>query len=82
MRPLVLVDTGPIVAFLHNDDSNHLWVRKQFETLALPFLTCEAVLTEAAYVLSRVGLRAETVFDLVTAGGIIVGFDMAEEALS
>lgn len=80
MKPLILADTGPIVAFLDRNDAHHRWAEEQFQQWPLPFLTCEAVLTETAYVLYRAGLPPETVFDLIENGGLSVAFDMEAEA--
>ena len=55
MPPTVVVDTGPIVALLDADEARHEWARTQFETLRAPLLTCEAVLSEASFLLRRAG---------------------------
>lgn len=55
MPPTVIVDTGPIVALLDADEAHHEWARDQFQTLAAPLLTCEAVLSEASFLLARAG---------------------------
>lgn len=47
----ILLDTGPIVAFLNKRDQYHEWVIEQFAELLPPFYTCEAVLSEACYLL-------------------------------
>ena len=39
MRPLVLLDTGPLVAFLNRRDSHHLWAKQQINRLTPPLLT-------------------------------------------
>jgi predicted nucleic acid-binding protein len=41
----VLVDAGPIFAYLHSKDQHHDWARAQFERFA-QFVTCDAVLAE------------------------------------
>ncbi|MCY4283866.1 MAG: PIN domain-containing protein [Thiotrichales bacterium] len=53
--PTVVVDTGPIVALLDADEAHHDWARRQFDMLAAPLLTCEAVLSEASFLLQRSG---------------------------
>ncbi|QXD15868.1 hypothetical protein GQ464_002660 [Rhodocaloribacter litoris] len=78
--PVILADTGPIVAYLREKDAFFGWAYEQFSTLPLPFLTCEAVLTEAAYVLYRSGGYPEAVMELVSAGALRVGFHMEKEA--
>ena len=57
-RPTVIVDTGPIVALLDADERHHRWARTQFESLDAPLLTCESVLSEACFLLRRVGADA------------------------
>ena len=78
--PSFIVDTGPMIAALHADDRYHAWAVDQFRTRPLPFLTCESVLTEVAFVLDRVGLPRASAFDLVLAGAVVTDFDMAHEA--
>jgi len=81
MKPRILADTGPLVAFLHEDDRYHSWAVEQFATQRLPFYTCEAVLTETAYILDRLGLAPQTVFDLILSGAVVVNFEMEKEAV-
>ena len=47
----VLVDTGPLVALLADDDAEHDQCVEQSRTLNKPFLTTWPVLTEAAWLL-------------------------------
>jgi len=51
----VIIDAGPLVAFLVKEETHHQWVIDQFRNLPAPFLTCEAVLTEAFQVYRREG---------------------------
>lgn len=51
MTDRVIIDTGPLVAFLHQDDQHHRWAVDRFKELAPPFLTCESVLSEACFLL-------------------------------
>jgi uncharacterized protein len=50
-RERVLVDTGPLVALLADDDAEHIRCLEQSKSLAKPFLTTWPVLTEAAWLL-------------------------------
>lgn len=72
MDASVVVDTGPIVAMLDADEANHDWVMSQVERLRPPLITCEAVLTEAAFLVSRAGARPSVVPQLVTRGFVAV----------
>ena len=66
--PTVVVDTGPIVALLDAGEAHHGWARGQFDTLAPPLLTCEAVLSETSFLLQRVGADPSLPVTLVERG--------------
>lgn len=50
-----LIDTGPLVAALDRSEPHHDWAVTQLESLEPPLLTCEAVLSETAFLLRRAG---------------------------
>ena len=68
MPPTVVADTGPIVALLDADEAHHEWARDQFQVLAAPLLTCEAVLSEASFLLARAGADPSLPLALVERG--------------
>jgi uncharacterized protein len=76
----VIVDTGPLVAFLLEAESRHDWVAEQFRLLPAPFLTCEPVFTEAAYFLSRTHFGMEKLFALLEQGLLRIDFAILNEA--
>jgi len=51
MRRRVVVDTGPLVAFLDKRDRHHDWAVSQWSQIEAPLLTCESVLSEACFLL-------------------------------
>lgn len=53
-RPGVLLDTGPLVALLSEDDANHDRARQIFAACAPPFHCCEAVVAEACFLMRKV----------------------------
>lgn len=55
MARTLLVDTGFLVALLNRRDSLHLWAKTQAPRYAPPWLTCEAVLSEAFHLLGAPG---------------------------
>ena len=55
MAKTLLVDTGFLVALLNRRDSLHLWAKTQAPRHAPPWLTCEAVLSEAFHLLGAPG---------------------------
>lgn len=51
----IIIDTGPLVGFIDADDQWHAWSVARFNALPGPFLTCEAVISEATYLLGAEG---------------------------
>lgn len=45
----VILDAGPLVAYLAADDEFHAWAKERLAGCALPLLTCESVLSEAFF---------------------------------
>ncbi len=57
---------------LDADEANHGWVMSQIERLRPPLVTCEAVLSEAAFLLQRARAPSFLVPQLVTRGFVSV----------
>jgi uncharacterized protein len=64
----VIVDTGPLVAFLVREEIHHDWVKDQFRQLPAPFLTCEPVLTETFFLVRHLRLGPARFFALLNSG--------------
>ena len=81
MRPTVVVDTGPIVALLDADEARHDWARARFKELRAPLLTCEAVLSEASFLLRHAGADPSLPVRLVRRGVLEVAglFDESDD---
>jgi predicted nucleic acid-binding protein len=79
MRSGVVMDTGPLVAYLSAREAHHDWAVEQFATLQLPFLTCEPVLTEACFIAGRNGVAAARVLEAVERGVLRLGIHLDEE---
>jgi predicted nucleic acid-binding protein len=75
----VIVDTGPLVAFLNRRDRYHSWAVEQFGSLPPPLLTCEPVLSEAAYLVRDLNGGPEAVLELVARGVVSPTFRLLEE---
>jgi predicted nucleic acid-binding protein len=54
MARRVFVDTGPIVALLDRRDTHHEGAKREIAHLREPLLTCEAVVSEVFFLLSRI----------------------------
>jgi predicted nucleic acid-binding protein len=75
----VLADTGPLVAALNANDEHHAWAREVFGRLSPPVFTCEAVLSEAQFLLNERGGDPLAVLDWVRRGVINLAFDAEDE---
>ena len=74
-----LLDTGPLVSFLATGVRYHKWAVEQWKRLPPPLLTCEPVLTEAAFLLKREGRDPDAVFELLERGVIRVALTIQKE---
>lgn len=61
----IIVDAGPLVAFLSEGDAHHDWAVEQLGRLRPPLLTCDAVLSEVCFLLRSARLDATTALDVV-----------------
>lgn len=74
-----LIDTGPLVALLVGDDRHHGWALEQSKQAPPTVLTCDAVISEALFLLKREGHEVDHLFDLVHAGFLHSAFDFHAE---
>ena len=74
-----LLDTGPLVSFLAAGLKHHSWACDQWKMFRPPMLTCEPVLTEAAFLLKREGQEADLLFELLERGVIRIALNLQEE---
>jgi predicted nucleic acid-binding protein len=80
MKESVLLDTGPLVAWLCRGDRWHRWAVQTFATISPPLVTCEPVLTEACFLYAREGGDPGRLLRAVAAGHIRVGLAVEQEA--
>jgi len=65
---------------INRRDRYHQWAVAQWEQSRGPLLTCEAVLTEACFLLNRTAGQGKAVMDLVVRGSVAVALDVADNA--
>lgn len=75
----VLVDTGPLVAYLDRADQYHDWVKEEFQQLTRPLRTCEAVVAEALFLLRRGGIHPDGLLNLIIRGVVVIEFSLSSE---
>jgi len=82
VRGAALLDTGPLVAFLNRRDRFHAWAVAQLAEIEPPLLTCEAVLSEACFLLRHDPAGPDAVLELVHDDLVQVGFHLQTEIVA
>ena len=77
MATSALVDAGFLVALLSRRDGNHRWAAAQAPRLPPPWMTCEAVLSEASHLLGGYGTRS--LASLLRRGALVCGYRFADD---
>ena len=79
MDRVAVLDAGPLVSFLASGLQHHQWAVEQWKQLRPPLLTCEPVLTEAAFLLKREGRDADPLFALLERKIVAIGIAVEEQ---
>lgn len=80
MKRQVILDTGPLVAFINGRDKYHKWSISQWAQIDPPLLTCEAVLSEACFLLKDNEGGQAAVLELLRRGILRMPFRIDEHA--
>ena len=78
----VIVDTGPLVAFLNKNDSYHEWAKTQFSIITPPFISCESVISEACFLLRHFSNGARNILELIERELIVLPINLQTESKS
>ena len=78
MKEKVILDTGPLVAFLNRRDKFHKWALENWDQIQPPMLTCEAVISEACFLLAGSNTGIDTVIQLIQRKIIALSFHLHE----
>lgn len=79
MAGLVLADTGPLVAALRKRDRHHSWTRAQLAACRAPLVTCQAVVSEAFFLLQGVSGGREALAAMIDRRSLEVQFNFQDE---
>lgn len=79
MRSNIILDTSVLVALLSRQDDRHTWAKTTAEAIAKPLLTCEAVLTEACFLLRNYDMGRGEVLRAVRQGYMQIPFRVVDE---
>jgi predicted nucleic acid-binding protein len=74
----ILADTGPLVAYICQPDQHHRWAVATFASFYEPIYTCEAVISEAIFLLESANLGTETFLQLLERGVVRTDFSLEE----
>ena len=67
---MILVDTGPLVALIHEDDNEHRICKDTFLTFSEPLGTVWPVLTEALYLLNFSWEAQIALWEMIQVGAV------------
>lgn len=79
MERQIILDTGPLVAYLDIRQEHHRWVTRQFARIDQPLITCEAVLTEACFLLASFPRAIEMIAKYLREGVVHCEFTFGEK---
>lgn len=79
MHEKVIMDTGPLVAFLDRSEAHHTWAVDQFRQMSVPLLTCEPVLTECLFLLQQTPIAQDKLIELIERRVLVLDFRLQEE---
>lgn len=79
-RRRILVDSGAIVAALDSRDQFHAASAPKFRGLPKPFHTCEAVISEACFLLGESATALDGLLGMIVDSVIVLDFSLAEHS--
>lgn len=79
MTSRLIVDAGPLVAFLSDRDRHHAWATAAFARVAPPALTCEAVIAEAWHLLRGTANGQSALLELLATEAVVPEFTLRDE---
>ena len=76
MKSGVIIDTGPLVALIREQDSFREWTTAQMQDIQPPLYTCEAVLTEAMFLVRGHINGREILLEMLNEGFLVIEFQL------
>lgn len=78
----IIADTGVIVGLIYKKDQWHEFAVEKAANLPVPYFTCEAVITEACFLLSDVRDGEQKVLQMIERGILQIDFSLFDEVES
>lgn len=76
----VILDTGPLVALIDRRDFHHQWAKQAWSRMDSSPITCEAVVTEACFILRALPVGVAAVLQMLNRGRLEMPFFLASES--
>lgn len=73
------IDTGPLVALLNSRDAHHRWATQTLDKISPPLHTCEAVVSEACFLVRNLKGGPDAVLALLARGLVVPDFHLDSE---
>lgn len=70
-----IADSGFLIALLDRSDAHHGWAEQLSQSEPTPWLVCEPVITEAAFMVGT----PEPLLEMIAAGDLEIGLDVEKE---
>jgi predicted nucleic acid-binding protein len=77
----IILDSGPLVAYLASDEQYHTWATEQFKKHDGPVITCEAVISEAWFLLRHSPRHLRRLQAMLADGVFDLSFHLEDEAV-
>ena len=74
----VVLDSGPLVAWVDRRDPQHRWTVEELKRLRPPFVTCEAVISESLFLLEDVHDGSALVMGMLREDLIRLAFNLED----
>lgn len=72
----ILLDSGPLAAFLNAGDQWHEWAKTQWNELYEPMHTCDSVLSECVFLCQQARLPLKPLLELFERQLVVLDFDL------
>lgn len=82
MKQIVILDTGPLVAYFRKSDQFHQWAITQWSQVNLPVLTCDTVISETCFLLRDSPNVQRAILELIESKAIAIDFNLQREAFN
>lgn len=79
MAEPIIADSGTLVALIDKREQHHSWTVEQAKNLNPPFVTCEAAISEACFLLRRTPKGADTILSMIEDGLLKIDFSLSDE---